>query len=101
MTLFEIPSDVQQMIGWGLRGIRALLEAVVALFAELWVAVARSVGDAAPRLLPALSQSEQDTLITALVVVGAAAAALLVVGTLRLVAPPGNGTTSRLRQRHR
>jgi hypothetical protein len=101
MTLFEIPSDVQQVMNWGLHGIKALQEAVAAIFAEFWAAVARSVGDAAVRTLPVLSQGEQDTLITFAVVVVAAVAALLVVGTLRLVAPSRSGATSRLRQRHR
>ncbi|HLY21620.1 MAG TPA: hypothetical protein VKT83_04045 [bacterium] len=101
MTLFEIPSDIQQMMNWGLRGIQALAEAVAAVFAEFWAAVARPVGDTAVRTLPVLSKSEQDTLITFVVVVVAAVAALLVVGTLRLVAPSGHGPTSRLRQRHR
>lgn len=101
MTLFEIPSDVQQMLDWGLRGIRAVLEASAAVIGEFWAVVARFVGQAAARMLPVLSQSQQDALITVGAVVGSAVALVLVIGTLRLLVLPGNGGVARLRQRHR
>lgn len=101
MSLSEIPSDLQQLLGLSLRAVRALLEALPQVFRAVWGFVARSVSDAVAPMLPALSHGQQDVLVTAAILVGSALAVFLAVQSLLLLMPSRSGAATRVRHRHR
>lgn len=101
MTLNEIPSEIQQVIVWEVRGIQAVKEVLLQLLGELWRSIARSVQDAVVPIFPVLSSSQQDALVTVALVVGGAVAIFLLVEMLLLLVPPRSVRTVRLKQRHR
>jgi hypothetical protein len=77
------------------------LGALLHAFGEIARLLTRSIGDAVSPVIPVLSQTQQQILVTVGVVTGLALAAFVVIQAVLLLAPQRRGATVRLRQRHR
>lgn len=70
-------------------------------FSEIARFITRSAEDTVPPVIPILSQTQQEILVTVGIVTGLALAVYLAYQAVLLLAAPRRGATVRPRQRHR
>jgi len=101
MTLQELPYDFSLLFEWGQRHVTELFGALPRALGEIAKFVIQSTEDIVSPVIPVLSQTQQEILVTAGMVIGVALGIFLAYQAVLFVAPRRRGATVGLRNRQR